>query len=41
VRQDGQVVGLAKHTVLIVKDGTPVPIDGSGRLLRRPASTII
>jgi PAS domain S-box-containing protein len=35
VLREGQVVGLANHTVLISKDGTEFPIDDSGAPIRR------
>ena len=34
VLQEGVVVGLANHTVLIAKDGTEIPIDDSGAPIR-------
>ncbi len=39
--RDGVIVGLANHTVLIAKDGTERPIDGSAAPLRNEASNII
>ncbi|HEX8117639.1 MAG TPA: PAS domain S-box protein, partial [Pyrinomonadaceae bacterium] len=34
VLREGQVVGLANHTVLLARDGTEVPIDDSGAPIR-------
>lgn len=34
VLREGQIVGLANHTILIAKDGTEVPIDDSGAPIR-------
>jgi PAS domain S-box-containing protein len=41
VLRDGQVVGLANHTVLIAKDGTAVPIDDSGAPIRDESGDLI
>lgn len=41
VMQDGTVVGLANHTLLIAKDGTEIPIADSGAPVRDEAGAII
>lgn len=40
VLQDGQIVGLANHTLLIRKDGTELPIDDSAAPIRNADGTI-
>jgi PAS domain S-box-containing protein len=41
VLQDGLVVGLANHTLLITRDGKELPIDDSGAPIRSSASELI
>ena len=41
VLRDGLIAGLANHTVLIRKDGTPVPIDDSGAPIRDADARLI
>jgi len=41
VLESGNTVGLAKHTLLIRKDGSEVPIDDSGSTIRRPNGDIV
>ncbi len=40
VLQDGAIVGLANHTVLIAQDGREIPIDDSGAPIRGPGDEI-
>jgi PAS domain S-box-containing protein len=40
VLQEGKIVGLANHTVLIAKDGTERPIDDSGAPIRGSAADL-
>ncbi|MFQ6125653.1 MAG: PAS domain S-box protein [Candidatus Heimdallarchaeota archaeon] len=39
--QDGRVVSLSNHTILIAKDGAEFPIDGSAALVRNEAGTLL
>lgn len=41
IKDKGQIVGLANHTVLITKDGTEVPIEDSGAPIKDPSGKII
>jgi len=40
VLREGQIVGLANHTILIAKDGSEVPIDDSGAPIKDPQGHI-
>lgn len=40
VLREGDIVGLANHTVLVAQDGTEVPIDDSGAPVRSESGTI-
>jgi PAS domain S-box-containing protein len=39
--QEGTVIGLANHTVLIARDGKEIPIDDSGAPIREPGGRIV
>lgn len=41
IKDKGQIVGLANHTVLITKDGKEVPIEDSGAPIKDPNGKII
>jgi PAS domain S-box-containing protein len=41
VKREGNVVGLANHTVLITRDGTRLPIEDSGAPIRDPEGNMI
>jgi PAS domain S-box-containing protein len=41
VLRDGQIAGLANHTVLVRRDGSEVPIDDSGAPIRDAAGTMV
>ncbi|MGI8733843.1 MAG: PAS domain S-box protein [Pyrinomonadaceae bacterium] len=41
MKREGNVVGLANHTVLITKDGRKIPIEDSGAPIRDPDGKII
>jgi PAS domain S-box-containing protein len=41
VLRDGVISGLANHTILIVKDGTEVPIDDSAAPINNAAGTLV
>ena len=41
VLREGMVVGLANHTLLVARDGTPRPIDDSGAPIRDAGGTIL
>src|SRR6185437_6124107 len=40
VLREGSIVGMANHTVLIARDGTEIPIDDSGALIRGTSGEI-
>lgn len=41
VRREGNIVGLANHTILLTKDGRQIPIEDSGAPIRDPDGKII
>lgn len=41
IKKDGDIVGLANHTVLITKDGSEIPIEDSGAPIRDSEGNII